>query len=359
MRSAATTSCEPSAEAAPARILVRAPTWVGDVVMATPALRALKTAHPQAELVLEARPFMRELVDGLATVDAFLPDASGDAGRGVRAVLSRAARLRSERFDWAVLLPDSARAAAAPFLARIPVRVGYARDPLRRAMLTRSLEPPSVDGKRVPISMVERYLRLTRELGCPDRGEQLDLAIDESARRHVRARLEAAGGPAAGDYVVVTPGANFGASKLWPAEHFATACDRLAREHGLCPVLAPGPGEEAIVAAIAERMQEKPVTLVDPVTGLAGLAALIDDARLLLTNDTGPRHIAVARGTPVVVVMGPTDPRHTAHLLERQRVLREDVDCSPCHLKVCPIDHRCMTRLSPERAVQAAEELLS
>ena len=100
------------------------------------------------------------------------------------------------------------------------------------------------------------------------------------------------------------------------------------------------------------------VMLVEPVGGLAALSALIDDARLLLTNDTGPRHIAVAFGTPAVVLMGPTDPRHTAHLLERQRVLREDVDCSPCQLKVCPIDHRCMTRLSPERAVKAAGELL-
>jgi heptosyltransferase-2 len=323
--------------------------------MATPALRALKTAHPQAEIVLEARPFMRELVDGLPTVDAFLPDAGG----GVRAVLSRTARLRAERFDWAVLLPDSARAAAAPFLARIPLRIGYARDPLRRALLTRSLAPPSVDGKRVPISMIERYLRLTRELGCPDRGERLDLAVDESARERVRARLSAAGVSAAEGYLVVTPGASFGASKLWPAEHFASACDRLAREHALRTVLAPGPGEEATAAAIADAMEERSVSLVDPVTGLAGLAALIDDARLLLTNDTGPRHIAVACGTPVVVVMGPTDPRHTAHLLERQRVLREEVDCSPCHLKVCPIDHRCMTRLSPERAVKAAEELLS
>ncbi len=123
MRSAATTSSEPSSARGPARILVRAPTWVGDVVMATPALRALKAAHPQAEIVLEARPFMRELVDGLPTVDAFLPDG----GRGVRAALSRASRLRAGRFDWAVLLPDSVRAAAAPFLARIPVRIGYAR----------------------------------------------------------------------------------------------------------------------------------------------------------------------------------------------------------------------------------------
>ena len=89
------------------------------------------------------------------------------------------------------------------------------------------------------------------------------------------------------------------------------------------------------------------------------LAALIGRARLLLCNDTGPRQIAVALGTPAVVLMGPTDPGHTAHWLERQRVLREDVPCSPCHLKTCPIDHRCMTRIEPERVADAARELLA
>jgi heptosyltransferase-2 len=105
-------------------------------------------------------------------------------------------------------------------------------------------------------------------------------------------------------------------------------------------------------------MKSAALNLVDPVIGLPELAALIARARLLLVNDTGPRQMAVALGTPVVTVMGPTDPRHSHHLLERQRVLREDVDCSPCHLKTCPIDHRCMTRLRPERVVAAAGELL-
>lgn len=329
-----------------ARILVRSPTWVGDVVMATPALRALRRGFPSAEIVFEGRPFMRELLAGHPSIDRFL----ADEGRGVWA---RARVLRAERFDVAVLLPDSARSALAPWLARIPVRAGYARDPLRRALLSLRLEPPSENGERVPISMIERYLRLTRALGCKDAGETLDLVVDEGARQETRRALDAAG---VGDYFVVTPGANFGASKLWPAEHFASACDRIAREHALRAVLAPGPGEEATARSIAEQMAEPALLLME---GLAGLAALIEGARLLLTNDTGPRHIAVALGTPAVVLMGPTDPRHTAHLLERQRVLREEVECSPCHLKVCPIDHRCMTRLAPERAVKAAAELLA
>ena len=319
--------------------------------MATPALRALRQAHPAAEVVLEGRPVLAGLVAGLPSIDAFLPDRGG--------VWARTRSLRDPGFDWALGLPDSVRAALAPFLARIPVRVGYARDPARRILLTRSLELPSENGRRVPISMTERYLRLTRALGCADPEPGLELAVDPEARERVSRRLRESGVSDSDRLVVVTPGAAFGSSKLWPAHHFAAACDGIAEKLGLRAVLAPGPGEEPIAEAIARDTGSHALSLVDPPLGLAELVALIVGAALVLTNDTGPRHLAVALDRPVVVLMGPTDPRHTAHLLERQRVLREDVECSPCHLKVCPIDHRCLVRLRPERVILAAEELLS
>jgi heptosyltransferase-2 len=337
----------------PLRIFVRAPSWVGDVVMATPALRALRRSAPGAEIVLAGRPYLAGLVRGLASVDAFLPDA----GRGMGALLTQARALRG--FDWAVLLPDSVRAALPAFLARVPVRAGYARDPLRRALLTRALAPPREEGKRLAIPMIERYLGITRALGVADAGTALEVAVDPAARERVAERLAKAGIARGERLLVVTPGASFGSSKLWPPGHFAAACDALAKRRGLRVVLAPGPGEEPIAAAISFGMREPALVLVEPVTSLAELVALISDAALLLGNDTGPRQLAVALGVPAVVLMGPTDPRHTAHHLERQRVLREPVECSPCGLKVCPIDHRCMTRLAPERAVTAAEELLA
>jgi heptosyltransferase-2 len=339
--------------ALPERILVRLPTWVGDVIMATPVLRALRETWPRAEIVVEGRPALRQLVDGLPTFDRFVPDP----GRGAGAVLRRARGLRALACDWAILLPDSARAALAPALARIPLRIGYAREPLRRWLLTHPLAPPMQDGRRAALSMVERYLRIVRPLGCAEPPPGLDLwlapkAVESAARRLARA------GVAPGErLLIVTPGAAYGSSKLWPPASFAAACRALATRHGLRTVLAPGPGEEPIAAAIATETPDA-VVLADPPTSLAELVALVDAAALLLTNDTGPRHMAVARGTPVVALLGPTDPRHTAHLLDRQRVLREDVPCSPCHQKVCPIDHRCMTRLAPERVVAAAAELL-
>jgi heptosyltransferase-2 len=339
------------ASEAPRRILVRASNWVGDVVMATPALRALRAAWPDAEIVLEARPFLEGLARAMPGVDAFLPDP----GRGH---VARARRLAARRFDQAVLLPDSVRAATGPFLARIPVRIGYARDPLRRALLTRALAPPSENGRRVPIPMVERYLRITRALGCPDAGERTELRVDAAAAVRVTELLARAGASPDAPRLVVTPGASFGSSKLWPPAHFAAAADAIAQRHGLRVVLAPGPGEEALAREVAGRMKEPAAVLDDPPTRLDELLALIAAARLHLGGDTGPRQMAVATGVPSVVVMGPTDPRHSAHSLERQRVLREPVACSPCHLKTCPIDHRCMLRIGPERAAAAADELL-
>ncbi len=339
----------------PRRILVRLPNWVGDVVMATPALEVLKAEWPDAELVVEGKPFLEGLLAGHPAVDGFLPDS----GRGWTATRARAKRLRAGRFDLAVLLPDSPRSAFGPFLARIPNRVGYSRDPIRRACLTLALKPSTENGKRVPIPMPDRYLALPRALGCTAEAPPVSLPVDPAAVARVREMLRGEGVPDDARLVVGAPGANFGSSKLYPPASFAAACDMLVDEEGLTVVLAPAPGEVDLALDVAAQMQRPAVVLDDPPTSLAELSALISIATLVLSNDTGPRHMAVALGVPVVVTMGPTDPRHTGYQLERQRVLREDVECAPCHKKECPIDHRCMTRLHPSRVVEAARELLA
>jgi heptosyltransferase-2 len=330
---------------------------VGDAVMATPALRALRAAHPDATIVVEGRPALEPLLHGLPFFDEFLPDPPF---RGLRGALTRAATLRRRELDLALLLPDSVRAALGPFLGGIPHRIGYARDPLRRALLNDRVDTPhDADGKRLPIPMVERYLRLTRHLGCPDLGEHEELRVDDSEAARIEAELAALGIETGEPLLTVSPGAGFGPSKLWPARSFAEACGELARRFGLRPVLAPAPNEVEIAASIAALDSNIATWRADASATLGGLKALLARSQLVLTNDTGPRHIAVALAVPVITVMGPTDPRHTHCNLELQRVLREDVSCSPCQKKVCPIDHRCMTRLAPERVVEAAVELMS
>lgn len=325
--------------------------------MATPALRALRRAHACAEIVLMGLPSNEMLLRGVESFDSYLRIE----GRSLRSTLARVRELRARRFDWALLLPDSPRAALDAFLAGVPRRAGYARDLLRRALVTDALEAPHENGRRMPISMIERYLRITRLLGCPDAGLSLDLVVDGAAQRRVAARLEALGVSKDEPVLLVTPGASYGASKLWPPAHFAHACDEIRRRFGLLPVLVPAPNadEIAIVREVAGAMRERHTALLDRPGTLEDLKALVARASLLLTNDTGPRQIAVALDRPVITLIGPTDPRHTGHLLERQRVLQEKFDCVPCGKKVCPIDHRCMTRLSPTRVVDAAAELLA
>jgi heptosyltransferase-2 len=338
----------------PHRILVRCPNPVGDAVMATPALRALRAAHPEAEIDLLGPPQHAGLLRDVPSFDAYLPIE----GRSLAALARRARALRARRYDWAVILPDSHRAALEPLLAGIPRRAGYARDWLRRAMLTDHLPPPRESGRRVALSMIERYRRITRALAVPDAGDSLELRVHDPSRERVAKQLASAG---VGDEAIllVTPGASYGASKLWPPRHFAEACDGIARRRGLLPVLlpAPSPDEIAIAREVSAGIQGRHL-LIDAPGSLEDLKAMVERCALLLTNDTGPRHVAVALGRPVVTLMGPTDPRHTHHLLERQRVLWEDVPCRPCGLKTCPIDHRCLERLAPARAIEAADELL-
>ena len=169
----------------PRRILVRCPNPVGDAVMATPALRALRNAHPGAEISVLGPPQHAGLLRDVSTIDEYIPLV----GRSLAAIRSCARELRARAFDWAVILPDSPRTTLEPLLARIPRRAGYARDLLRRAMLTDALPPPRENGRRVAISMIERYRRITRMLGVPDADDALELVVHDPSREHVAKQL--------------------------------------------------------------------------------------------------------------------------------------------------------------------------
>ncbi len=340
----------------PTNIHVRLPNWVGDLVMATPALRALRHGFPNAKITVEGRSYMRYLTDPLDTVDEFLDYPFPERGFGP--LMQRVKNLRAGQFDLSLLLPDSQSAAMGPFLARIPRRFGYARDLARRVLMTEALPPHKEQGKRVPISMIERYLRLTRHLGCADQGDEMTVAVTDLGRESLAARLRPEGIDESTPILLCITGASFGASKMWPAEYFAEAADALARKHGFRTVLAPGPGEEVIGSQVGEHMEEPCTVLIHPVLTLDQVAALVERASLVVSNDTGPRSMAVAQGIHCIVPFGPTDRRYTHHHLENQTLLSADVDCAPCGLKVCPTDHRCMRELKPQWVIDAAESFL-
>jgi heptosyltransferase-2 len=340
-------------------ILAICPNWVGDLVMATPAFRALRASFPDARLTGVVRPYGEGILEGSPRFDRLV------AFDRRRERLTEAARtvasLRAEAFDLAVVFPNSLSAALLARLAGARERVGYARD-RRSFLLTKTLprpgEGPGEEGRFRPVYMVDYYLALARAAGAADHGRAVELYGTAESEEQA-ARLLASLGAAGGERLVgLNPGAAFGSSKCWPPERFAEAGDLLAGSlQARCIVLA-GPGEREVQQAIAARMRSLPLCPAPADLPLSVLKGVVKRLALMVTNDTGPRHLAHAFGVPCVVLMGPTDPRYTQNEDERASVLRVDVPCGPCHLKTCPTDHRCMTALTAGMVLNAARQLL-
>ncbi len=340
----------------PRRILGRCPNWVGDLVMAGPALRALRATFPEAEITLLLKPSLAGIVEGAPWHDRVIPLHTYGRERGPRGTWHAAAALRRERFDLGVLLPNSFSSAWLMRLGGVDRILGYARN-ARSLFLTDRVPPPRERGRIVPVPMTRYYLDLVAPLGCPAGRNDLELFVTPEESSEVDALFRRLDLSAARPLVAITPGASFGASKMWPPDRFAQAADTLLSRHGGAACLFPGPGEEETAERVAKAMRQ-PVRIA-PVVGLGVLKAAIARCELLITNDSGARHLAVAFGVPHVVVMGPTDPRYTSMNLERAVVVRREVPCGPCHLKVCPIDHRCMTRINVADVVAAAEAAMA
>jgi len=332
------------------RILVRAPNWLGDVVMATPAFRALRAGFPEAHLALQLREEHFPILNGAPWFDALLPLTS--FGRGFAGLLAEGHRLRGERFDLGICLPDSFRAALLMRMAGVGCSVGYRRG-LRGLLLHRALPPPGRGADPFMVSREQHELGLVRALGCPAFDSRLALFTTAQEETEAAHALERNGLRAQAPRVVVAPGASFGTSKLWPAEFFAKVADQLAQE-GFGVSLIGAPHERGLAARVCRAMRA-PVANLTGEIGLGATKAVIAGARLMLCNDAGARHMAVAFGVPCVVLMGPTALEKTDCNLEGVHVLTaEDVECRPCYLRTCPIDHRCMTRIDPARVVEAA-----
>ncbi len=339
----------------PARILVVLPNWVGDVVLATPALTALRRRFAAAHIGLLLRDYVADVVADGGFADDVL--TWPPHGAGPAAWWSFIRRLRARRFDLALLFPNSFRSALTIRLSAARRRVGYARDG-RGWLLTDRLHPRRSGGKWAVESMLDYYGRLVEALGCDasDRRPRLGIGpADDAACARRFASLDENR-----PLVVLNPGGAFGTAKLWPAERFAAIGDALTREFNAQVVASGTPKERSLGEAIA-RAARLPVTLCfDPPVGLGPLKALIRRADLLVTNDTGPRHYAIALGTPVVTVFGPTDPGWTETHFHLERKVMLALDCQPCQKKRCPLGHtNCMMQLDADQVLVAARALLA
>jgi lipopolysaccharide heptosyltransferase II len=333
------------------RILVREVNWVGDGVLTLPALEALDRRFPAAEISVLARSWVAGLFAGQPGVDQVIQYRPEDY-RGLRGRRRLAGEIRRQGFDLAVLFPNSLDAALIPWLARVPCRVGYPTDG-RRLFLTHPVRPPSRGSGR---HQVESYLDIIRALGG-DGPSVPRLHVTKDVRDATIQFLKANGIGEFDMLVALNPGAVYGSAKRWPADRFATVADALVDDWGARIALVGSRREIPILEEVGLRMR-RPAVMLGGKTDLRTLMGLLERARLLLTNDTGAMHVASALDTPVLAVFGPTDVETTGPLGCRSRVVREPVPCSPCLLRECPIDHRCMRGVCVEQVVRAAGDLL-
>ena len=351
----------------PQRILVVQPNWVGDAVMATPTLRALRELYPAAHISYLLRRYVKPIYEGLPWADRLITYRTGKtrakAGKGTFDV---AARLRAGKFDLAVLLPNSFKSALICKMAGIDRIIGYERDG-RGFLLDDKLLPVKEKGKFIPTPIVKYYMGLAHYLGSQQRDLKLELFVTDSERREAQQVLTRAGldidlhRPAARGLpplVIINPGAQYGAAKCWLPEHFAQLADRMIEELGATVLVSGAPKERPIIDAITARMTHAAVDLSRAGMSLGALKEIVRRCDLMVTNDTGPRHIAAAFDVPVVTVFGPTHPQWTEIYYAKERQVAVKVFCGPCQKKTCPLDHRCMTRITPAMVYAAATQLL-
>ena len=342
------------------RVVVRGTNWVGDAVMTVPALRELRRALPGAHITLVSRPGTAELF-----IDAdFIDEVLVYDRTGLGSTWTQASEWRRRRFDLALLFQNAFEAAAIAFLARVPRRIGYDAD-RRGKLLTQAVPLPAWKDERHEIFY---YLNLVAELerllhGASDVESlaryqpQFALAVSVDRRRRAKEFLREQGLRPGAPLVLLCPGSINSRAKRWPAERYAAVADHFAKA-GANVALIGSPAELEVSNEVSQYTTNKPIVLTGK-TIVAEATAIISIADVLITNDTGPAHIGPAVGTPTLVIFGPTNPLTTRPFAPNAEIIREKPDCAPCMLRDCPIDHRCMTAISPEEVFARATAMMS
>ncbi|MGF1583609.1 MAG: lipopolysaccharide heptosyltransferase II [Gemmataceae bacterium] len=340
------------------RIAVFLPNWIGDVVMATPAIRSLRHHFSSASFVGILKPYVGDVLEGAPWFDELIPlEKKGPLSRRWPGV---AWKLRRRGIDLAVIFPNSFRSAMVAWAGKCRRRIGYNRYG-RRWLLTDRLEPLRDEkGHFKPSPIIDAYNLLVEQVGCPHPGVRMKLYTtpqDEEATTMVWERYDLGKYP---EIICLNPGAAYGAAKHWPTEYFATLARKLVEERGSGILVLCGPKERDLARQIANLSRRDGVkTLADVPQSIGLTKGCVRRADMLITTDSGPRHFAAAFDKPVVSLFGPTHIPWTVTYHAKETCLQRDVPCGPCQLRVCPLDHRCMKELTANEVFVEAINLLS
>jgi heptosyltransferase-2 len=336
------------------RILIRATNWVGDAIMALPAIRAVRDHHPKSHISILARPYVADIYRDQHVCDELISYDPKGLHRGWSGREKLIAELRARQFDVALLLQNAFDAAWLAWRAGIPQRTGYARD-ARALLLTKSIPVP----KRGEIPPHEKfyYLELLRRAGWLDQlpdVPHITLEVSTTARWQALETLLEAGARSHALRIAVGAGASYGSAKCWPPDRFAQALNTFVAQRDADIILFGTPGELPVSAAITANLQRPPIDLTGK-TPIANLAAILSQCHLFLGNDSGAMHVAAAVGLPVVAIFGPTDPDGTSPVTPHATIVQQKPYCSPCFLRRCPTDHRCMLAVTPQMVASTLE----
>jgi heptosyltransferase-2 len=339
------------------KILIRATNWVGDAIMALPALRAVRKRFPEAEIAIVGRPYVADIYRDQEICNQLIPyDPKGlHAGFSGRERL--AAELRAQKFDVALLLQNAFDAAWLAWRANIPERIGYARD-VRSFLLTKAVPLPRHG--EIPAHEKFYYLELLRRAGWLDSVQDetfIGLSVPEEKRRNADELLCKFGVRQGALRIAIGAGASYGSAKCWPPPRFAEVANRLQSEADADVILFGTAAEATVSTAISGELRRPPINLTGK-TAIADLPALLSQCHLFIGNDSGAMHVAAAVGLPIVAVFGPTDPNGTAPVTTRCSIVQQKPYCSPCFLRCCPTDHRCMTAITAGMVAAAARPWL-
>jgi heptosyltransferase-2 len=340
------------------KILVRATNWVGDAIIALPALRAVRSRFREAEISIVARPYVVDIYRGQQICDELIAYDLLGAHAGFSGRERLASDLRAKKFDVALLLQNAFDAAWIAWRAGIPERVGYARDG-RSILLTKAIPLPKLG--EIPVHEKFYYLELLRRAGWLDAltdESLITLDVPETGRQQASAALIAAGMRPDALRIAIGAGASYGSAKCWPPSRFAEIASRLQSQADADIILFGIATEAAVSNEIAAGMPRPPIDLTGK-TAIADLPALLSQCHLFIGNDSGAMHVAAAVGLPVVAVFGPTDPFGTAPVTPRCTIVQQKPYCSPCFLRRCPTDHRCMKSVTPDMVESAVKPWLS
>lgn len=338
------------------KILVRATNWVGDAIMSLPALEALRARYPEAEIAILAKRWVADLYRDQDFANEIIVYDSKGKHSGILGRERLARELRARKFDVAVLFQNAFDAAWIVWRAGIRRRIGYARD-LRGPLLTQTIRVPR-EGE-APAHESYYYMELLRRgrlIESYGAVEQIRLRVATAGIDRAESTLRDAGAEPNYVRVAVAPGAAYGAAKCWMPERYAALADRLIDEFGAAVIIFGAAAEAEVARRISSAMRHKPINLVGQ-TSIGELPALLSACQLFIGNDSGAMHVAGAVGLPVVGIFGSSDPAGTAPVTSKFCLVRHAVDCSPCFLRRCPIDHRCMTRIGVEDVFRAARQL--